>query len=235
MSLGLSDVAPFDARKKIIEYQFEEKGMLTQMTVKEFANELSRNSPAPGGGSVAALAGSLSAALASMVAALTHNKKGYEKHNAEMEKIGVAAQKIKDFMIKAIDDDTEAFNKVMACFGLPKATDAEKTARAAAIEEATRGATLVPFAVLEKTAECFQLAKEVAELGNQNSLSDSGVASLMARAAAHGAYYNVLINLKSLADKKWAEDIRKKAGKAIAEADKMAGEVQKIVEYKLGS
>ena len=233
MSLGLNDVTRFDPAKKIIEYQFLEKPMLTQMTIKEFANELSRNSPAPGGGSVAALAGSLSAALTSMVAALTHNKKGYEKHNAEMEKAGAEAQGIKDFMVKAIDDDTEAFNKVMACFSMPKATEAEKTARAAAVEEATKGATLVPLSVLEKTRSAANISKVVAENGNQNSLSDAGVAALMARAAAHGAYYNVLINLKSLADKKWAEDIRKKADGALSEVDKLADGVQQLVAGKL--
>lgn len=243
MSLGLNDVAPFDAAKKIIEYQFprhygvggpaEEKSMLTNMTVKDFANELSRNSPAPGGGSVAALAGSLSAALTSMVAALTHNKKGYEKFNVEMEKVGVEAQKVKDFMLKAIDEDTEAFNKVMACFSMPKGTDAEKAARSAAIEEATKGATLVPFKVLEATTELAKIAKTVAENGNKNSLSDAGVAALMAKSAGYGAYYNVLINLNTLSDKKWAEDIKKKADKAILEADKVADEVQKDVIKKL--
>jgi glutamate formiminotransferase/formiminotetrahydrofolate cyclodeaminase len=247
MSLGLSDVAAFDPKKKIIEYQFSEiphlpsvgegvgEGvkMLTQMTVKDFTNELSRNSPAPGGGSVAALAGSLSAALTSMVAALTHNKKGYEKHSAEMEKVGIEAQGIKDFMIKAIDDDTEAFNKVMACFGMPKSTDAEKTARVMAVEEATKGATTVPFTVLEKTLAAVKISKVVAEQGNQNSLSDAGVAALMARAAAHGAYYNVLINLKTLSDKKWSDDMRKKASKLIAEVDKVAEDVQKYVGESL--
>ena len=239
MSLGLNDVAHFDPAKKIIEYRFacppgqEEKKMLTQMTIKEFANELSRNSPAPGGGSVAALAGSLSAALTSMVAALTHNKKGYERHNAVMEKVGVEAQGLKDFMIKAIDEDTEAFNKVMACFGMPKATDAEKAARAAAIEEATKGATIVPLTVLEKTLTAAKISKVVAEDGNQNSLSDAGVAALMARAAAHGAYYNVLINLKSLTDKKWAEDVYKKADDLLLHVDKTADEVQKVVALKI--
>ncbi len=253
MSLGLNDVSPFEPTKKIIEYQFdnhpspppsplrgegkaevrgEEAKMLTQMTIKEFTNELSRNSPAPGGGSVAALAGSLSAALTSMVAALTHNKKGYEKHNAEMEKVGVEAQRLKDFMVKAIDDDTEAFNKVMTCFSMPKSTDAEKAARAASIEEATKGATLVPLSVLEKTLAAVNISKVVAENGNQNSLSDAGVAALMARAGAHGAYYNVLINLKSLTDKKWAGDIRKKADDILAKADKTADAILKFVVQK---
>jgi glutamate formiminotransferase/formiminotetrahydrofolate cyclodeaminase len=237
MSLGLNDVAKFDPAKKIIEYQFsetpQETKMLTQMTIKEFANELSRNSPAPGGGSVAALAGSLSAALTSMVAALTHNKKGYEKHNAAMEEIGVEAQKLKDFMLKAIDDDTAAFNKVMACFSMPKATDAEKTARAAAIEEATKGATIVPFTVLENTVRSVELAGRVAEHGNQNSLSDAGVSALMAKACAHGAYYNVLINLGTLSDKKWAAEMKKRAQKIIADIDKAAGGIQALVDKKL--
>ncbi len=233
MSLGLSDVSHFDPAKKIIERQFMEKPMLANMTVTDFTNELSRNSPAPGGGSVAALAGSLSAALTSMVAALTHGKKGYEKYNDEMEKIGVDAQNMKDALMKAIDDDTEAFNKVMACFGMPKTTDDEKAKRTAAIQEATKGATLVPFTVLENSINCLKVANVAAEHGNQNSLSDAGVAALMARAAAYGAYYNVLINLKSLSDKKWSDDIHKKADEKIAEADKLAGDVQKLVVQKL--
>lgn len=233
MSLGLNDVSSFDPAKKIIEKQFEVKPMLTNMTVTEFANELSRNSPAPGGGSVAALAGSLSAALTSMVAALTHNKKGYEKHNSEMENAGIEAQKIKEFMIKAIDDDTEAFNKVMACFGMPKATDAEKAVRTKAIEETTKGATLVPLSVLEKMLDAVKISKIVAEHGNQNSLSDAGVAALMARAGAHGAYYNVLINLKSLTDKDWVGDTRKKADAFIKDVDSLADEIQKMVIGKL--
>ncbi|PIR17832.1 MAG: glutamate formimidoyltransferase [Deltaproteobacteria bacterium CG11_big_fil_rev_8_21_14_0_20_49_13] len=233
MSLGLNDVSHFDPAKKIIEKQFEEKGMLTNMTVTDFTNELSRNSAAPGGGSVSALAGSLSASLTAMVAALTHNKKGYEKHNAEMEKIGIEAQKIKDFMIKAIDDDTEAFNKVMACFSMAKGTDAEKAVRAKAIEEATKGATLVPLSVLGKTLDAVKISKVVAEHGNQNSLSDAGVAALMARAGAHGAYYNVLINLKTFTNKKWVDDIRKKADLLIKEVDALADGVQKLVIGKL--
>lgn len=236
ISLGLNDVSSFDPKKKIIEYQFiEEKKMLTNMTVKDFSNELSRNSPAPGGGSVAALSGALSAALTSMVASLTHGKKGYEKFNDEMEKIGIEAQKLKDDLVKAIDDDTEAFNKVMACFSMPKSNDAEKASRAAAIEEATKGATLVPFKVLEHTISSLKVARVAAEHGNQNSLSDAGVAALMAKAGAHGAYYNVLINLNTLTDKKWVTDVRKKADAIIADVDKLSDEIQKMVVTKLNS
>lgn len=256
MSLGLSDVAQFDPAKKVIEYQFvgspsplpspqrgegdsfaeapaKEDNMLSNMTVREFVNELSRNSPAPGGGSVAALAGALSTALASMVASLTYGKKGYEQHNDKMESIGRSAQELKDTLVKAIDEDTEAFNKVMACFSLPKKTDEEKIHRAAAIEEATKGAALVPLSVLERAPEALKLALFAVEHGNRNSLSDAGVAALMARASAHGAYYNVLINLNTIGDKKWAEETRKKADGYIAEVDKMAENVERVVNTKL--
>ncbi len=233
ISLGLNDVAPFDADKKIIEKHFEVKPMLTGMTVTDFTNELSRNSAAPGGGSVAALAGSLSAALTSMVAALTHGKKGYEAHNNKMQEIGVEAQKIKEAMLKAIDDDTDAFNKVMACFGMPKTTDEEKAKRAAAICEANKGATLVPLSVLEATPKMLDIAKVAAENGNQNSLSDAGVAALMGRASAHGAYYNVLINLGGISDSEWVTKIRSRAEQAIKETDRIADEVNAIVTTEL--
>ena len=232
-SLGLNDVTPFDPAKKIIESHFEVPMPLASMTVKGFADELSSNSPAPGGGSVAALSGALSAALSSMVASLTHNKKGYENLWEEMEKVGVAAQSNMRAQIDAIDKDTESFNAVMACFGMPKATEGEKKARAHAIEEATKGATLVPLGVLEKTITALDLALKVTEKGNKNSLSDAGVAGLTGYTAAMGAYYNVLINLSGISDAEWVKKTRATADNLVQKAKELSAAIERILLEKL--
>lgn len=233
LSMGLEDLTPFDIDKKIIEYNFINRKGLNFMKVNEFVEELASDSPAPGGGSVAALAGSLSAALTAMVTNLTFGKKGHETKNDLMEKTGIKAQALKDELLTAVETDTEAFNKVMAMMKLPKKTDEEKAAREKAVEAANKEATLIPLSVLEKTIPSLKLAAVVAKDGNQNSLSDSGVAALMARASAHGAYYNVLINLRGINDKAWAKDIRAKADKFLAEADKLADEIGSSVVKKL--
>lgn len=232
-SLGLSDVTPFDPKKKIIESHFEGAAPLASMTLTEFAEELSSSSPAPGGGSVAAAAGALSAGLSSMVAALTHNKKGYESVWKEMEKVGISAQANMKGQLEAIDKDTAAFNCVMACFGMPKATEEEKKARSAAIEEATKEATLVPLAVMERTITALDLALAVAGKGNQNSISDAGVAGLMGYTAALGAYYNVVINLAGLSDKTWVEKTRKTAEGLIKKAREMSSAIESIILGKI--
>jgi glutamate formiminotransferase/formiminotetrahydrofolate cyclodeaminase len=234
-SLGLCDVAPFDPAKKIIESRFEAPAPLAGMTVKDFADELSSNSPAPGGGSVAALSGALSAGLSSMVAALTYGKKGYEEDFALMQKIGVSAQENMRSQIRAIDEDTAAFNNLMACFGMPKSTDAEKKEREEAIEEATKKATLVPLGVLEKSIDALELSFAVAERGNQNSLSDAGVGGLTGYTAAMGAYYNVLINLASIKDEKWVKKTKATADDLIGKAKKSAEAIEKTILSKLNN
>lgn len=233
LSLGLNDVSPFDPKKKIIEERFMKDSPLASMTIKQFADELASDSPAPGGGSVAALAGTLSAALSSMVAALTFEKKGFETKRPEMEKIGVEAQEVLRSQVDAIDEDTFAFNKVMDAFGLPKATDEQKAVRKKAIEEANKGATLEPLKTLERSAKMLELAGKVAKDGNPNSLSDAGVAALMARAAAHGAYYNVLINLSGIGDEKWKNQIRADADKYISDMNLLAQKIEAYVMEKL--
>ena len=229
MTLGLSDVAPFDPTKKIIEERFLTEAPLASMTVNSFAQELASNSPAPGGGSVAAFAGALSAGLSSMVAALTFEKKGFEERREEMEKVGVEAQNLMRDQLTAIDEDTRAFNKVMDCMSLPKKTDEQKAARQKAMEEATKEATLEPLGTLERTLPAIDCALAVAQRGNPNSLSDAGVAGLMARAAAYGAYYNVLINLPGIEDKKWCKEIRGKADKLLADAKKKAERIEELI------
>jgi glutamate formiminotransferase/formiminotetrahydrofolate cyclodeaminase len=211
-SLGLSDVAPFDPRKKIIEYRVASKEkLLKDLTVAEFVDELSRESPAPGGGSVAALCAALSAALTSMVANLTFGKKGFEASRPLMNDLAGQAQKLKAEFIAAIDDDTKAFNGIGAARKLPKDTDDNKRLRDQAIEQANKDATMVPLLVLEKTVKAIEMAEIVASKGNPNTLSDAGVAGLTARAAADGALYNVLINLQSLSDEAFTTAIRQRA------------------------
>jgi glutamate formiminotransferase/formiminotetrahydrofolate cyclodeaminase len=229
-SLGLREVAEFDIDKKIIEYQARQRDKaLVDMTCADFTDELSTDSPAPGGGSVAALCGALSSALSAMVGNLTFSKKQYKNVWPEVEQIAIESQALKDAFLRAVDDDTDAFNKVMDCFKMPKGTPEEKTARDEAVQEATKNATLVPFNVLEKSVRAAELAKRIAEIGNQNSLSDAGVAGLTARTAAIGAYYNVLINLQSITDKEFVKKTFEDAEKLKDQAVSITDEIQSSV------
>ncbi len=231
-SLGLSDVSPFDPMQKIIEYRLRRTGALVDFTVRSFADELASVSPAPGGGSVAALLGALASSLAAMVAALTHGKKGFEGETARMVALGVEAQSMKDAFLDAVDRDTDAFNAVLAAMKLPKKTPEEVEVRRRAMEEATKEATLVPLGVLVRTKRAAELAAEVAARGNPNSLSDAGVAALCARAAAEGAYYNVLINLAGV-DAEWASSVRTQAEAAVAATRTAADATSTAVAAKL--
>ena len=235
-SLGLSDVVPFEPDKKIIEYQVREPGpALVGMTLRGFADELSMDSPAPGGGSVAALCGALSAGLSAMVANLTVGKKGYEDVRGDMIDTAVRAQALKDFLLEAVDRDTKAFNKVMDAFRLPKTTPEQAEEKERAVEAANKEATLVPLEVLEKAVEAAGLAKAAASKGNRNSLSDAGVAGLTAQAAGEGAYDNVLINLGAIKDAKFAAEVRRKSAALRKTLDKEARAVKDIVAKALAS
>jgi len=234
ISLGLNDVAPFDPAKKIIEYQFKEvENSLLDLNLREFANELSIDSPAPGGGSTAALSGALSASLSSMVSNLTTGKKDYEDVQKDVIKIAMTAQVLKDEFLRAVDLDTLAFNKVMEAMKMAKKTNEQKKERDKAIEEASKEATLVPLGVLEKSIEALKLAKEIALKGNKNSLSDAGVAGLAAQAAAEGAYYNVKINLPGLEDARFKSKIKKQATTLVKKAVELGQEIREIVEKEL--
>lgn len=222
LSLGLNDVSPFDPKKKIIEEQCMPETPLVSMSVRHFLDEVSSSTPAPGGGSVAALAASLSAALSSMVAALTVGKKGYEEVNEEMKRVGDEAQTLLLTCRHAIDEDADAFKSLQQAMRLPKKTDAEKAARAMAMEAATKKAIQVPLFILEVCPKLLDLASYVCERGNQNSLSDAGVAGLMASAAAKGASYNVLINLPGISDTDWKTTIKQKADELLATISKKA-------------
>lgn len=195
-SLGLAELAPFEPKKKVIEYTVAPQTVkLRDMTVTSFIDELASESAAPGGGSVAALAGSTAAALASMVACLTFDKKGFEAHKPVMNDLAEQAQKLKAELVRAIDEDKDAFNSIIDARRLPKSSPEEIARRDQAILDANKNATLVPLRVMKLSASSFDLIEAAVEKGNPNSLSDAGVAGLMALAATEGAYYNVLINL----------------------------------------
>ncbi|MEN6311462.1 MAG: glutamate formimidoyltransferase [Acidobacteriota bacterium] len=235
ISLGLSDVAPFDPAKKIIENQFQAaEGKLAAMSLADFTDELSMDSPTPGGGSVAALCGALSAALSAMVANLTVGRKGYEEAGPRMREAAVGAQGIKDDLLAAVDRDTQAFNKVMDALRLPKATPEQIAEKEKAMEEATKEATLVPLDVLEKAVGAVRLAETVAAKGYQGSLSDAGVAGLTAVAAGDGAYFNILINLPGIRDEKFKSRTRRQAVRLKAEMDRGGRAVRKIIDRELG-
>ncbi len=236
-SLGLNDVQKFEPEKKVIEYLLEDpqESKLQNMQIKEFVDELSSDSPAPGGGSVSALSGALSAALSSMVANLTFGKKGYEDANPLMEEVSNKAQELKDTLLKIIDEDTQAFNKVMAAFALPKRTDEEKKARELAIEKANQEATLVPLKVMELSEKLVELASKVAEKGNKNALSDAGCAFLQARSACYGAYFNVMINLQGINEVEFKKTVSQKAeailSKVVAQADEKTKEIEQRLKF----
>jgi glutamate formiminotransferase/formiminotetrahydrofolate cyclodeaminase len=197
-SLGLAQLSPFDPDKRVIEYAVRMPAPLVSMALERFVDEVSSNSPAPGGGSAAALAGSLGAALAAMVANLTVGKAGYESAWASMSSLAERAQSLKAALLRAVDEDTKAFDGVLAAMRLPKATDAEKAARSAAIAAAYETATAVPLATARLCLDAIGLAAEAAVSGNRNSASDAGVGALLARAGLESAILNVRINLPSV-------------------------------------
>lgn len=235
VSLGLSSVTPFDPEKKIIEYQFRSKERsLVSLNLRQFANELSTDSPAPGGGSVSALCGSLSASLASMVANLTYGRKGYEAAWDEMKDIAVKAQGIKDRLLEAVDEDTRAFNKVMDAFRLPKATPEQAAEKAASVESATREATTVPLGVMAAALDSMRLSNAVFLQGNKNSASDGGVGVLTGYAAGVGAYYNVRINLPGIKDETFRSVTLAKAEELLKQIDLEREKAFQTAEEVLG-
>jgi glutamate formiminotransferase/formiminotetrahydrofolate cyclodeaminase len=210
-TLGLSEVKPFDLAERVIEYRLAPPAPLVNMSMRAFVDELSSDSPAPGGGSVAAVAGALGAGLAAMVANLSHPKKGFEKLQPRLVDIAERGQALKALLLAAVDDDTRAFDGLLAAMRLPKGTPEEQAARAAAIDEATVAAIEVPLSVLEACPEIIELCREVARIGLQASRSDGGTGAQVARAAAAGAYQNVCINLSGLADRVRGAELLKRA------------------------
>lgn len=234
-SMGLDELKPFEANDKIIEYMIaDRKGKkLVDMTCTEFADETASESPAPGGGSISAYMGSLGAALATMVANLSAHKAGWDDRWKEFSDVAEQGRVLVDSLLHLVDEDTEAFNGIMAVFAMPKGTDAEKAARAEAMERATEYATRVPLRTMEETLKVFTLAKLMAENGNPASVSDAGVGALAARAAVRGALLNVKINAAGLKNRELADELVGRGEEIAKEAAALEDAVLKVVESKI--
>lgn len=221
-SMGLDELTPFDPQERIIEYKLANnapsKKQLIDFTLTDFADETASESPAPGGGSISAYVGALGISLGTMVANLSSHKKGWDDRWEEFSVYAQKGQKIKKELLRLVDEDTHAFNKIMDAFSLPKKTDEEKTARKLAIEAATVYAIEVPLKVMQASLDSFDTIATMANIGNPNSVSDAGVGAICARAAVYGAYLNVKINASGLADKSVANEYIEKAKGLLAQA-----------------
>ena len=236
-SMGLSELKPFDPKEKVIEFKIESaepKNSLAKMNLREFCNETLSDSPAPGGGSVAALMGALGASLGGMVANLSAGKRGWDDKLEYFSNWAVKAQQLKDQLLSLVDEDTAAFNKVMDAFALPKQAAEEKGARAAAIDQATKYAAEVPLKVMETASKSYDLLAEMAESGNPASVSDVGVGALATRACIEGAALNVRINLTQLKDEKFKGVLEGKVRSVCAHSVAKFKEISQAVESKLG-
>jgi glutamate formiminotransferase/formiminotetrahydrofolate cyclodeaminase len=207
--MGLNELSNFDPKTRIIEYLLKDiqSERLVNLTVKGFANETASDSPAPGGGSIAALSAALGASLGTMVANLSASKRGWEERVSEFSPWAERGQKLKDELLHLVDEDTRAFDGILAAFGLPKDTDEQKAERKLAIEKASQYATEIPYKTMLKAYECLPLLKEMSEKGNPNSLSDVGVGVICIKTAVRGAWFNVITNAKGLTDRGFAEKI----------------------------
>ena len=235
-SMGLDDLKPFNPREKVIEFLCEaddEGKKLVDLTVTGFAHETSRESPAPGGGTISAYMGALGAALGTMVANLSSHKPGWDDRWDEFGRWADKGQAVMRDLLHLVDEDTEAFNRIMAAFGLPKKTEEDKATRKAAIQAATLYATQVPLSTMKESFKAFEICKAMAEQGNPNSVSDAGVGALAARAAVLGAGMNVKINASSLDDKEMARQLVDEANALIKKANEAEAEITRIVESKL--
>jgi len=236
-SMGLDDLKPFDPQEKVIEFMLDADAAagkkLVDLTVKGFAEETSRESPAPGGGTIAAYMGALGAALGAMVANLSSHKPGWDERWHEFSVWADKGQALMTELLHLVDEDTEAFNRIMAAFGMPKKTDEDKAARSAAIQAATLYAAQVPLRTMKEAFQVFELCRAMAEQGNPNSVSDAGVGALAARAAVLGAGMNVKINAGSLKDRDTADRLIAEANDLIARANAEEAQITSIVESKL--
>lgn len=241
-SMGLDDLKPFNPREKVIEYLMEDGSsksgnatakQLVDLTTKAFAQETSRESPAPGGGTISAYMGALGAALGTMVANLSSHKAGWDDRWKEFSDWAERGQALMSELLTLVDEDTEAFNRIMAAFGLPKKTEEEKVARTEAIQQATLYATQVPLHTMKASNAAFAICKAMVQEGNPASVSDAGVGCLAARAAVLGAGLNVKINAAQLKDRALAEQMIAEANELIEKANNAEKEIMNIVESKL--
>jgi len=234
-SLGLNDVTAFKPEEKIIEYAMkEEKRRLIDLTLKGFVDELSSDSPAPGGGSVSALSGALSAALCSMVANLTFGKKENRRHNKILEELAIRAQELKNLYLDLIDEDTDAFDAYLDAMRMPKKTDAEKQSREEAMELAAKHAIEIPLTTLQRAVSLVQLSETAVKKGNDKMLSDAAVSALQAEASAEGAWMNVMINLPSVHDGAFVEKVKAEADASLKEVKRARARVIAFAKKRLG-
>jgi glutamate formiminotransferase/formiminotetrahydrofolate cyclodeaminase len=234
-SMGLNELKPFDPKEKIIEFKMEStsRKSLLKMDLRQFCNETLSDSPAPGGGSVAALMGALGVSLGGMVANLSAAKRGWDDKLDYFSDWAVKAQQLKDELLFLVDEDTAAFNKVMNAFALPKESTEEKAARSSAIQLANKYAAEIPLRVMETAFKSYQLLAEMAEKGNPASISDVGVGLLALRAGIDGAAMNVRINLAGLKDENLKSDLQEKVRKISAESESEFKKITQIVESKI--
>src|SRR6266852_1101668 len=233
-SMGLSELKPFDPKEKVIEFKIESdsKKSLLKMNLREFCNETLSDSPAPGGGSVAALMGALGVSLGGMVANLSAGKPGWDDKLEYFSDWAVKAQQLKDELLSLVDEDAAAFNKVMDAFALPKQSAEEKASRGAAIESTTKHAAEIPLKVMETASRSYELLSQMAEKGNPASISDVGVGALATRACIGGAAMNVRINLAGLKDEKFKSALQEKVRKVTAESEFEFKKIDQAVESK---
>jgi len=234
-SMGLDELGPFDPQKKIIEYAMRNLSTkrLVDMSVKSFVEETASESAAPGGGSIAATMGAMGAALATMVANLSSHKRGWDERWEEFSDWAEKSKAFHDKLLRLVDEDTDAFNELMAAFGLPKGSDEEKATRSTAIQTATKRAIEVPLDVMQTSLDSMDVIKAMAEIGNPNSVSDAGVGALAARSAVMGAWLNVKINCGSVKDQAYVDSTLAKAARIAGQARTTEALILDIVESKL--
>ena len=235
-SMGLDELKPFKAEEKVVEYMLENRSAkrLVDMTCKEFALETASESPAPGGGSISAYMGALGAALGAMVANLSSHKAGWDEQWEYFSDYAERGQQLLSELLALVDEDTEAFNRIMAVFAMPKGTPEEKAARSAALQEATLYATQVPLKTMKASLRVFEIVEAMAASGNPNSVSDAGVGALAARSAVLGAQLNVRINAAGLKDRAVADSLTAEAAQIAQQAVELEQRVLDIVNEKIG-
>ena len=237
--MGLDELKPFNPKEKVIEYMMldeaeqAEKERLIRMTCKGFALETASESAAPGGGSISAYMGALGAALGTMVANLSAHKRGWDDRWEEFSRVAEEGQQVMNELLALVDEDTAAFNKIMAVFAMPKTTPEEKAARAEAMEAATLYATQVPLRTMQTAMRAFPVLKAMAEKGNPASASDAGVGALAARAAVRGADMNVRINAAGLKNRDRAEALIAQAAALVHQAETAENEVLALVNANI--
>jgi glutamate formiminotransferase/formiminotetrahydrofolate cyclodeaminase len=233
--MGLDEISNFNPAEKIIEYVMEGTGdrKLADLSLKDFINETASESPAPGGGSVSSYIGSMGAALGTMVANLSSHKRGWDDRWEEFSVWAEKGKELQTSLLSLVDEDTASYNRILEAFGLPKKTDEEMAARSAAVEEATKYATQVPYKVMETAFGGFEVVRAMVENGNPNSVTDAAVGALALRTCIRGAYLNVRINASGLKDKVFADEIIEKGRLIDSQSLKMENEIIALLEGKL--